>query len=81
MQSPLLCEVCEDVLNKGGENWMMPLFAKADGSFCFHDLLTSRPPSYVVDDTRVYLTAQNPQIDPDKIIHFAMGVFWKAAVH
>jgi len=81
MQSPLLCEVCEDVLNKGGENWMMPLFAKADGSFGFHDLLTSRPPSYVVDDARVYLTAQNPQIDPDKIIHFAMGVFWKAAVH
>jgi hypothetical protein len=81
MQSPLLCEVCEDVLNKGGENWMMPLFAKADGSFCFHDLLASQPPSFVVDDTRVYFTAQNPQIDPDKIIHFAMGVFWKAAVH
>jgi hypothetical protein len=81
MQSPLLCEVCEDVLNKGGENWMMPLFAKADGSFRFHDLLTSIPPSYVVDDTRVYFTAQNAQIHPDKIIHFAMGVFWKAAVH
>jgi hypothetical protein len=81
MQSPLLCEACEDVLNNGGENWMIPLFAKADGTFGFHDLLTSVRPAAVVEDTRLYFAAQNPRIDSGKLIHFAMGVFWKAAVH
>jgi hypothetical protein len=81
MQAPLLCLDCEDILNKGGENWMTPLFAKADGSFGFHDLLTSVPPAMVVDDAHVYLAANNPQIQSEKLIHFAMGIFWKAAVH
>jgi hypothetical protein len=81
MQVPLLCKDCEEILNKGGENWLIPLFAKEDHSFRFYDLLTSIPPAMVVDDTRVYFAAQNPQIDSGKIIHFAMGVFWKAAVH
>lgn len=81
LQFPLLCEDCEDILNRGGENWLIPLFAKADGSFGFHDLLTSIPPVLTVDDARVYFAATNPQIDSDMLIHFAMGVFWKAAVH
>lgn len=58
---------------------MIPLFAK--GPFGFHDLLTSLPPAAVVVDARVYFAASNPQIPSDKLIHFAMGVFWKAAVH
>jgi hypothetical protein len=81
MQSPLLCAECEEVLTKGGETWMLPLFAKRDGSFVFHDLLTSVPPVATVGNTRVYFAASNPRIDASKVIHFAMGVFWKAAVH
>jgi hypothetical protein len=81
MQAPLLCLDCEDILNKGGENWMIPLFAKADGSFGLHDLLTSVPSAAIVDNALVYLAANTPQIQSDKLIHFAMGVFWKAAVH
>jgi hypothetical protein len=81
MQAPLLCTDCEGVLNKGGENWMLPLFAKRDGSFGFYDLLTSMPPVAALGHTRLYFGAQNPIIDSDKIIHFAMGIFWKASVH
>ena len=81
MQTPLLCMDCEDILNKSGENWIIPLFAKSDGSFGFHDLLTSVPPAAAFDDTRVYFAANTPQVLCDKVIHFAMGVFWKAAVH
>jgi hypothetical protein len=69
------------VLNKGGENWMLPSFARRDGSFGFYDLLTSVPPAARVDNTRLYFGAQNPIIDSQKIIHFAMGIFWKASVH
>jgi hypothetical protein len=60
---------------------MIPLFAKSDGSFGFHDLLTFIPPAAAFDDTRVYFAANTPQVLCDKVIHFAMGVFWKAAVH
>lgn len=81
MQSPLLCADCEEILNKGGENWMLPLFAKRDGSFEFHDLLTSMPPAAALENTRVYFAARNSMIDTGKVMHFAMGVFWKAAVH
>jgi hypothetical protein len=81
MQCPLLCQECEDILNKNGENWMVPLFASLDGSFPFHDLLTSVPPAMVVGDAKVYLVAQNPKIEATKVVHFAMGIFWKAAVH
>jgi hypothetical protein len=59
---------------------MIPLFAESDGSFGFHDLLTSVPPA-AFDDTRVYFAAKTPQVLCNKIIHFATGVFWKAAVH
>lgn len=81
MQYPLLCSGCEDTLNKNGELWMIPLFASLDGTFPFYDLLTSMPPALVDGDAKVYLAAYNPRIDVAKVIHFAMGIFWKAAVH
>jgi hypothetical protein len=81
MQYPLLCRGCEDILNKGGEGWILPLFARLDGTFPFHDLLTQIPPAVADGDAKVYATAQNPEIDAAKLTHFAMGIFWKAAVH
>jgi hypothetical protein len=81
MQYPLLCEECEDILNKGGEDWILPLFARLDGSFPFHDLLTKMDPAVVHGDAKLYATAKNPEIDTTKLMHFAMGIFWKASVH
>jgi hypothetical protein len=81
MQHPLLCQECEDILNKGGEAWIVPLFARLDGRFPFHDLLTRVPPVVVDGDAKLYAAARNPEIDTERITHFAMGIFWKAAVH
>lgn len=33
IRTPLLCFDCEDILNKGGEAWRMPLLAEYDGKF------------------------------------------------
>jgi len=30
---------------------------------------------------RAYAAVRNPEIKPDKLIHFALGMFWKASVH
>jgi hypothetical protein len=81
MQHPLLCRECEDILNKGGEGWILPLFARLNGPFPFHDLLTKMPPAVVDGNAKLYATAKNPEIDTAKLTHFAMGIFWKAAVH
>lgn len=81
LQHPLLCQGCEENLNRNGENWMLPLFARYEGAFPFHDLLTKMPPAVIDGDTTVYAAARNPEIKVEMLTHFAMGIFWKAAIH
>jgi hypothetical protein len=80
-QHPLLCLDCEDILNKRGEQWMLPLLARIEGSFPFYELLTKHPPAVVDGDAKLYAAADNKEIECDKITHFGLGIFWKAAVH
>jgi hypothetical protein len=49
--------------------------------FPLYDLLTQQKPNFNEDGFLVYFAAQNPQIDTDKLMHFALGIFWKASVH
>jgi hypothetical protein len=44
-------------------------------------LLTKHPPEAIDGDAVVYAVATNPEIRSEELIHFIMGVFWKAAVH
>ncbi len=77
----VFCDDCEDIFNKGGESWVLPLLARLETSFPLYDLLTKQAPSQVLDETKIYLAARNPEIQSGKLIHFAMGIFFKAAVH
>jgi hypothetical protein len=81
VQDHLLCKDCEGVLNKGGESWLAPKLATYEKTYPLYDLLISGQPLFDENDCRVYSGVQNPRIDPDKIAHFAMGIFWKASVH
>jgi hypothetical protein len=81
IHTPLLCHDCEDILNKGGEGWLMPLLAEYDAKFQLHEILTRHPPDVVDGNAASYAGARNADIQCDKIAHFAMGIFWKAAVH
>jgi hypothetical protein len=81
LQDYLLCLDCEDDLNKGGEMWLLPLLSQYKGPFPFYDLLTKFPPDVVDGDAAGFASAKNREIHSDKLIHFAMGVFWKAAIH
>ncbi len=80
-QDYLLCKDCEDVLNDGGEAWIGDKLARWERTFPFYDLLTRVPPLLDEDGSTVYLAAQNPEIEVKKLIHFALGIFWKASVH
>lgn len=81
LQDDLLCLECEDRLNKGGEMWLLPLFATYEGSFPFYDLLTKVAPEARYPEGTIYFAAKNPAIEVDKLVHFGMAMFFKAAVH
>jgi hypothetical protein len=76
----LLCSDCEGLLNNGGEQWLLPKLAFIDGRFPLVDILRSCPPLLHEPDMTVYAGAANPKIEVDKLVHFALGVFWKASV-
>ncbi len=80
-QDYLLCSDCEDALNAGGEGWILDNLATWERTFPLYDLLTQVPPLFDEDGTVVYLAAQNPGIQVKKLVHFALGLFWKASVH
>lgn len=80
-QDYLLCQECEDLLNKGGEKWIADKLATWERSFPLYDLLTKVPPEFDEDGMIVYSAAKNSDIEVNKLEHFALGLFWKAAVH
>ena len=56
-QDYLLCQNCEDVLNKGGEQWIANKLATWERTFPLYDLLTKVPPEFDEDGMVVYLAA------------------------
>lgn len=81
IQCPLLCLDCEHVLNRGGEDWLLPLLPKKDGTFPLYDMLSINQPYVPFGKAKLYAACRSPAIEVEKLAHFAMGVFWKASVH
>lgn len=81
VQHPLLCKDCEDALNRGGENWLLPLLATLDKKFPLLDVIERFEPDEIDGELLVYAASRNPAIEIEKLIHFAIGVFWKSSIH
>lgn len=81
VQDYLLCLECEDILNKNGETWANPKLATVKDGFPLYDLLMKGPAAFQDEKGGTYYVAQNPHIDVEKLTHFAIGIFWKAAIH
>jgi hypothetical protein len=81
IQDDLLCSSCEDVLNKGGESWVVPKLATMAQTFPLYDLVTKQPAAIDDEHDELYFTANNPLIKCEDLTHFASGIFWKASVH
>lgn len=81
MQIPLLCWDCEQLLRANGEDWMTLQFARYGGPFPFLDTLAQFPPVLAEPDFIAYALAAIPDIRVNHIVHFFMGIFWKASVH
>lgn len=59
----------------------MPLLAEYNGNFPLHEVLKRYPPDVADADAASFAGARNADIHCEKLAHFAMGIFWKAAVH
>jgi hypothetical protein len=75
----LLCQDCENLLNRDGENWLLPKLAQWGGTFPLHDMVTKCELDWEHRLFRIY--ACGDKIAFRKITNFVIGVFWKAAVH
>ena len=78
---PLFCGWCEQLLNREGESWIMPLLPTLGGPFPLRERLTKQSPISQTGSLKLYSTATNPEIDVPKLMHFGAGIFYKAAVH
>jgi hypothetical protein len=77
----MLCGDCEQLLGNGGETWVLPRLARANGDFKLYDSLVKMPPELDTSEITVYGTTANPEIDREKLIHFGLGYFYKASIH
>jgi hypothetical protein len=77
VRAPLLCNSCEQILNRGGETWANSKFARLGGAFPLYEMITAVKPV----GPNLYSTANNPLLELEKLAHFALGIFWKASVH
>jgi hypothetical protein len=83
-QDYLLCvgkSSCEELLNREGEQWTLPMLMKKDRSFPLYALLQQSTLHVDEEDVKTYQASNIPGINVEKLAHFAMGIFWKASVH
>jgi len=76
----LLCRNCEGLLNREGETQVLPLLATLDG-FPLVELLQTVEPDLAGPEWIRYSCSKVPEIQVQSLVHFAVGVFWKASVH
>jgi hypothetical protein len=80
-QAPLLCFDCEQILREDGEDWVLPRLAKYGGEFQLGKSLKAAQAAFSEPNLMAYALAGIPSIRVDALIHFAMGIFWKASIH
>jgi hypothetical protein len=74
----VLCSSCEQVLNANGEDWVLPQLSTIQGFPLYEKLTTTIQPAIVESDLAAYESVNVPDIRTDSLVHFAMGIFWKA---
>lgn len=75
----LLCEDCEQLFSKNGEKYVMTQVF--DGTkFPLLDFLRTKN-GITITEFIAYRQADTPSIDRDKLVYFALSVFWRASVH
>jgi len=79
----LLCEDCEQRLNKYGEKWVLENCIQKDGSFPIASILASRTPnlSSPNNPTKIYYACNIPEINISALSYFAASIFWRGSIY
>ena len=59
----------------------MTKLATFEKTFPLYDLVSTNPPVYSVDQTNIFFVRDLPTVKVNEIVHFGMGMFFKAAIH
>jgi hypothetical protein len=83
LKAHLLCRSCEERFTKNGENWVLRHCRHKDGRFPLAALLAARNPdiSSAGTTTRVYYTANIPEINVAALAYFAASTFWRGSIY
>jgi hypothetical protein len=78
----LLCEPCEQLFTKRGEDWVLANCYRAKDDFKIREALYRHKPA-VSDSggTALYQANLIPEIDVDRLIYFGVSIFWRAGAH
>jgi hypothetical protein len=55
--------------------------ATFEKTFPLYDLVSENPPVYSVDETNIFFVRDLTSVKVKELVHFGMGMFFKAAVH
>ena len=76
----VFCGNCEQIFNESGERWVIAHLAREQGS-PLYETLEKHKPFFQDKDFSTYAGTDIAAIDVNKIVHFALGLFWRASVH
>jgi len=81
LKHPLLCFECEQILSAGGEEWMADKLATYDKQFPFYDLVIQGHLADTTSGSKIYFVRDVAAIKIKDLVHFALGIFFRASVH
>jgi hypothetical protein len=78
----VLCGDCEQLLNRNGENWVVPN-AFTGTQFRLQKCILRSQPISGTDDPRLiaYAGGEINCLDMEKIVYFGVSLFWRASAH
>ncbi|MHA1360899.1 MAG: hypothetical protein ACTSRC_22485 [Candidatus Helarchaeota archaeon] len=79
IKKELLCSNCELKLSENGEMYVSRNCLR-ENKFVFRDILFNMKPVMEKGGYKIYNISMNSEIDIQKILYFAISVFWRAAV-
>jgi hypothetical protein len=75
------CTECEGRLNKGGEAWVLKVTPKTyGGKFAIHEMIRDAPVIHMREGFVLLESTKIPTIDMEKLIYFAMSIFWRGTL-
>lgn len=78
----LLCSDCEQRFSKNGESWVLANIPRDYGEkFTVFDVLNAEVAIWEEGGNKAYAGANVKSLDMEKLVYFAVSVFWRGAVH